>query len=271
MVFPDGMHRIAIGIEYNGDAFHGFQRQITATSTVQAYIEKALSKVANEAITVVCAGRTDAGVHASEQVLHFDTLSARQDSAWVRGVNTNLPDDIRVHWAKPVTQHFHARFCATSRIYRYVSIVSKVRPACLGNQVTWLTKAPDLEAMQTAGKYLIGKHNFNAYRAVKCQAPNPIRTVEVLQIYKHGAFIVMQIQANAFLHHMVRNIMGVLFEIGRGAQPPSWAKEVLLTEDRTSAAATAKPDGLYLVKAVYPESFELPKLPLGPLFIGDMN
>ncbi len=267
MVFPEGMQRIALGLEYNGLGFHGFQKQTCAVSSVQQVVEQALSKIADEAIALVCAGRTDAGVHASEQVIHFDTLAQRPLNAWVKGVNTHLPDAIRVHWACQVKAGFHARFSALARTYRYIIYPGDIRPAALFRQITHIPYYPDCDKMQNAGRYLLGEHDFSAFRGAGCQAQSPWRRIDQLQFYRQQRFIVMQITANAFLYRMVRNIVGVMLEIGRGAKPVSWAEELLALGDRTQAAASAPPWGLYLVKVDYPAHFGLPENAPGPLFI----
>lgn len=267
MVFPDGMRRVCLGLEYNGTSFRGFQKQATASRTVQAALEAALSSVADEKITLVCAGRTDAGVHASEQVVHFDTLAKRPEVAWIKGVNCSLPADIRVHWSREVGADFHARFAAQSRSYHYVIYGANTRPAVLNANLTWTPYALAMDKMQAAAHHLLGEHDFTSYRASQCQAKSPVRKIHNIQFVRHGAFVVMKINANAFLHHMVRNIIGTLIEVGRGARSVDWPAEVLLAKDRTKAAATASPCGLYLVKVEYSDRFNLPQLPIGPLFL----
>ncbi|MFT5084264.1 MAG: tRNA pseudouridine38-40 synthase [Lentisphaeria bacterium] len=267
IVFPEGMSRIALGIEYNGAGFSGFQKQLTAANTVQSSLEMALSKIANEEISLICAGRTDAGVHATEQVVHFDTAAIRLDRAWVQGANTQLPDEVRVHWAKPVAPEFHARFSAMSRTYRYVAYCGEVRPASLNKQVTWTKYDLDQEKMQSAARFLEGEHDFSSFRASQCQAKSPIRRIEHINFFQKNRLLVMEVKANAFLHHMVRNIVGVLMEVGRGAKSSTWPLEILQLKDRTKAAATASPSGLYLVKVEYPLSFNLPRHPVGPMYL----
>jgi len=261
------MHRIALAVEYNGTRFRGFQRQASAPTTVQAVLENAIARIANESISIVCAGRTDAGVHASEQIVHFDTLATRPDRAWVKGVNASLPDDVRVHWAKEMPASFHARFSALARMYRYVIYCADTRPAILHRAVTWTTYPLSLDKMQEAAKCLVGEHNFSSFRSSQCQAHSPVRNIASLAFLRHGPFIVAQIKANAFLHHMVRNIAGTLIDIGRGARPVEWMVELLRLKDRTRASATASPSGLYLVKAEYDAQFCVPDTPLGPLFL----
>lgn len=261
------MARIALSVEYNGQDYNGFQKQSSTKNTVQYHLERALTRVADEPIGLVCAGRTDAGVHATEQIVHFDTLAKRPTKAWIQGVNAHLPDDIRVHWATELGPSFHARFSAISRTYRYVLYCADVKSASLGRQVTWTSYALDVKKMQSAAAFLQGEHDFTSYRATYCQARNPVRTISRIELNIRGPFIVMEVSANAFLHHMVRNIMGVLIEVGRGRKEPGWAKELLGLRDRTRGAPTASPDGLYLVRAGYPDTFELPCEPLGPIFL----
>lgn len=268
MRFPEGMHRIAVGIEYNGAEFSGFQKQKSSTNTIQARLEDALSRVANEPVTLVCAGRTDAGVHATGQVIHFDTVAQRPSKAWIEGVNTHLPDEIRVKWSREAGPLFHARFSALSRTYRYLILSDPIKTAILQKQVSWTRYPLDLELMQQAGEQLIGEHDFTSFRAAQCQAASPVRTVMGLRLFRHGSLIVLEITANAFLHHMVRNIVGALIDIGRGARPVSWISELLAVKNRNLAAATGHPFGLYLVAVDYPQGFDLPKQELGPLFLG---
>ncbi|MBL4763247.1 MAG: tRNA pseudouridine(38-40) synthase TruA [Gammaproteobacteria bacterium] len=257
--------RIALGIEYDGRPFHGWQRQKNADS-VQAFVEAALSDVANESIITHCAGRTDSGVHACEQVIHFDTTAERQLHAWVLGVNTKLPREISVLWSKVVSDDFHARFSAFERRYRYIIFNRKSRPGLLHKKVTWEYTPLDLGLMQTAAESLVGEHDFSSFRALACQAKSPIKTVKSLEVSQHGNYFYIDIEANAFLHHMVRNIAGVLMSIGRGDESVSWCKEVLEKKDRTQGGKTAAPDGLYLVSVAYPEPFEIQRNPVLPYF-----
>ena len=267
IVFPAGMTRIALGVEYNGAEFNGFQKESSTSNTVQQFLEKALSSVAAEEVTLVCAGRTDAGVHAAEQVVHFDTLAKRPSKAWVQGVNTHLPDEIRVHWSHDAGKHFHARFSALQRRYRYVIYSGPVKPAALNKQITWTSYPLDIKAMSHAAQHLVGEHDFTSYRATQCQAKSPVRKVHDAHFYQKGDLLVFEICANAFLHHMVRNIVGALLEVGRGAKPTAWVKEVLELRDRRCAAATAPPWGLHLVHAAFPEEFAIPRKKLGPIFV----
>jgi tRNA pseudouridine38-40 synthase len=250
--------RIALGISYDGTAYHGWQRQESAT-TLQSCVEDALSKVADHPVAVVCAGRTDRGVHALGQVVHFATTAQRDARAWTLGANANLPSDIRVHWAHPVTDNFHARFSAVARRYRYVIYNHATRPALLRNQVTTHFHLLNEQLMQEAASYLVGEHDFSSYRAMECQAKSPVRTISQLDVQRRADFIFIDIKANAFLHHMVRNIAGVLLAIGSGEQLPSWAKAVLEAKDRKQGGVTAPSQGLYFMEVFYPEEFALPK------------
>lgn len=252
--------RIALGIEYDGRPYCGWQYQDHSPS-VQVVVEQALSKVAAQPIRVICAGRTDTGVHAAEQVVHFDTDAQREDKAWVKGSNANLPTSVRVLWARNVSDNFHARFSAVRRRYRYVIFNRNVRPAFLAGRVAFDYRLLDEARMQEAAWYLLGEHDFNAYRAVACQARSPIRTVYRLDVARRDELILIDIEANAFLHHMVRNIAGVLMAIGAGEQEPVWAKQVLHGRDRCLGGVTGPPDGLYLMEVVYPDEFGLPQLP----------
>lgn len=258
--------RIALGVEYNGTEFYGWQRQASVPS-VQACLEAAIGKVAHHPVEIMCAGRTDAGVHATGQVIHFDTSAKRRDSAWVLGCNTYLPPSVRVSWMQPVSEEFHARFSANSRRYRYVLYNRPVRSAGLYQQVSWHPKFLDVNSMQAAAQYLVGEQDFSALRAAECQANSPIKQVHFAKVQRYGDFIVLDIQASGFLHHMVRNIMGMLIPIGEGKKPPEWMASVLATRSRTQAGATAEPHGLYLVQVGYPAQFGLPILPVGPAFL----
>ena len=259
------MKKIALGIEYNGAGYNGWQRQKHGKG-VQEVLEKALSYVANEEVKVVCAGRTDSGVHALGQVVHLETNAERNAQAWIMGTNSKLPNDVCVNWAMPVTDDFHARFSALDRKYRYVICNRKIRPAILDTQVSWEYRPLDAERMQQAANDLIGKHDFSSYRTVHCQANSPVRTVHQLDVTRSGEFIFIDIEANAFLHHMVRNIAGVLMAIGAGEQEIGWAAEVLAHKDRELGGVTAPPHGLYFVKAGYPDEFNIPLTEVKNLF-----
>lgn len=260
--------KIALGVEYDGSRYHGWQRQRQVIS-VQACLEFALSKVANQSISLFCAGRTDAGVHATGQVVHFVTTALRKDTAWTMGVNTYLPPDIAVHWVKRVSEDFHARFSATARRYRYVIFNHRYRPAVLAQGVTHYHLPLDEERMAKAAQCLVGEHDFTSFRAVQCQSRTPWRNIKHVSVIRYGAYVVVDIKANAFVHHMVRNIVGSLLEIGCGNRDENWIFELLALKDRTYAAATAKAEGLYLVSVDYPDKFCLPKPSTGPLFLPD--
>ncbi|MGI9270689.1 MAG: tRNA pseudouridine(38-40) synthase TruA [Woeseiaceae bacterium] len=250
--------RIALGIEYDGTAYNGWQRQRTGDG-VQAHVETALSAVANEAIEVCCAGRTDAGVHASGQVVHFDTTSERSDRSWILGANTNLPDDIAVTWAQPVSDEFHARFSATARSYRYVIRNCLVRSALDRHRAWWVYQTLDAERMNAAAQVLLGKHDFSAFRAAGCQASTPTREIMSITVVRHGENIILDVTANAFLQHMVRNITGTLAAIGSGDDTIESLSEILASKDRKKGGVAAPPHGLTLVDVAYPDDFELPK------------
>lgn len=266
-VWPEGMQRVALAIEYKGTDFHGFQTQPNGVKTVQQALEKALSKVADEAITLVCAGRTDAGVHATNQVIHFDTLAKRLPKAWVMGTRPHLPDSVSVKWAKDVAPNFHARFSALNRTYRYLISDAKTSSALLHDQITWSSRPLDVEKMREGAAHLVGKHDFTSFRATQCQAKSPIRQIHYLHIIRRGDLIVIEVQANAFLHHMVRNMVGVLMAVGVGDKPASWVGEVLAAKNRSAGGVTSRPFGLYLVSVDFPSEFDLPKLLPGPLFL----
>lgn len=260
--------KIALGIEYDGSRYFGWQRQQSVKSVQQA-LETALSKVAAQDIAVFCAGRTDSGVHATGQVVHFETDAVRQIHAWTLGVNANLPDDVKVRWAQQVDESFHARFSATARRYRYIIYNNPLRPAILVNGVTHYHQPLEHQKMQQAGQALLGELDFSSFRAAQCQSHSPWRNVHHLNVSRLGQFVIVDIQANAFVHHMVRNIVGSLLEVGNGNQPPEWIGWLQQQTDRTLAAPTAKAAGLYLVDVTYPSDFGLPKMPLGPLFLAD--
>jgi len=253
--------RIALGLEYAGDHFHGWQSQINS-SNVQDCVEKALSKVANHPIRVIVAGRTDTGVHAIAQVIHFDTDSKRKMHEWVRGANANLPFSISILWAQTVDDEFHARFSAIARHYRYIILNRPIRSALLNKKVTWEYEDLNIEPMQHAANYLIGKHDFTSFRATACQAKSPVRTISRLNVQRIGEYIIIDVSANAFLYHQVRNIAGVLIAIGSGKKPPEWAQFVLESRDRKIAGKTAPADGLYLCGIDYPPHYHFPKVPI---------
>lgn len=260
------MKRIALALSYDGSRYHGWQHQEEVNS-VQQTLEHAISRVANHAVSVVCAGRTDAGVHATTQIVHFDTEAIRTERSWVFGANSNLPSDISVMWAQETTADFHARFSATARTYRYIICNQPVRPGIFQKSVGWHYQPLDVDRMQTAATYLLGEHDFSAFRGSGCQANHAVRTIHHLQVTRQGRMVVIEVKANAFLLHMVRNITGVLLEIGEGKRDTLWALEVLHSRDRRTAGITSAPNGLYLVQVDYPEHFNLPKLPKGPFFL----
>jgi tRNA pseudouridine38-40 synthase len=251
--------RIALGVEYDGSSFGGWQRQGHDPNTIQEKLENAIAKVADHDVLVHCAGRTDAGVHGVGQVVHFDTPSVRDMYGWIFGCNTNLPDSISVRWAKIVDEEFHARFSAQARAYRYVIYNHPVRPALGIKHLTWQFRPLDLGLMQQASRYLLGEHDFSAFRATGCQAKSPVKEVQKIDVYARGRLIVIDVQANAFLHHMVRNIAGVLMAVGCGKQPVDWVQHVLQSKDRKQGAPTAGPYGLYFMRVHYPEKFDIPK------------
>ena len=252
--------RFAGCVEYRGSRYHGWQRQHHAIS-VQEMVEKAIGRVANERITISPAGRTDTGVHAIGQVFHFDSTAIRQEFEWLRGTNTYLPSDISLHWVRPVVDEFHARYSALSRSYRYVILNRRVSPGYLDGLVTWHKDSLDTLLMQEGCRYFFGTHNFNAFRSSKCQNKNPVKTITWIDIARSGDWIWLDITANGFLHHMVRNIAGTLFEIGLGEQKPEWVGELLESRDRSKAGITAPADGLYFTNVTYHEKFTLPEPP----------
>ncbi len=244
--------RWSMGLEYDGSLYYGWQiQQNPAQETIQGRVEAALSSVANTKIEVVCAGRTDKGVHALEQVIHFDTEVTRRQSIWVSGANRFLPPEIRALWAHPVEPSFHARYSALARRYLYFIANQAIPPALLRSQLTWYPHPLDEVRMWAGAQFLVGEHDFSAYRGTDCQAKTTLRRVDYLRVTRDAQRIQIEIQANAFLHHMVRNIVGVLCEIGVGKRPPEWAQEVLLGRDRRLGGITAPPNGLYLAKVLY--------------------
>ena len=263
--------RIALGVEYKGARYRGYQRQVDGVPSIQETLERALSRVAGgQPVSLTCAGRTDALVHASGQVVHFDTTVQRSPHAWVMGANANLPADISVTWAQQMPMGFDARFSAVSRRYRYVIYNDPIRPAHLAQEVTWNHRSLDIVAMRKAAAMLVGTHDFSAFRASQCQAKSPVKTVHHLELLEFGRLIVIDIRANAFLHHMVRNIAGVLMTIGAGEQPVGWARQVLESRRREQGGVTAHPYGLYLVHVEYPAQFDVPERYLGPHFLSGL-
>lgn len=251
--------RIALGVEYDGANFCGWQRQNNAR-TVQACVEAALSKVADHPVQVMCAGRTDAGVHARGQIIHFETHATRPARSWVFGANANLPKDVSILWAQPVSDDFHARFSARRRRYRYVILSRPMRPTFLAGRVSWDYRAFDEARMAVAASSLVGEHDFTSYRALACQAKTPVRTLYHLDVTRQDDLLFIDVAANGFLHHMVRNIAGVLMAIGAGEREPAWARQILDMRDRTAGGVTAPPYGLYLMEVHYPDNFAIPAL-----------
>jgi tRNA pseudouridine38-40 synthase len=250
--------RIASGIEYDGSRFLGWQTQ-PGGGTVQDALEPALTAIAGVPVTVTCAGRTDRGVHAREQVVHFDTDAARPESAWVRGVNALLPDSVAVLWARQVEPEFHARYSAFARTYRYVLLNRAIRPALGAQQVGWFHLPLDVQRMRDAAAFLVGERDFSAFRSAECQARSPVRTLHSLDIEQSGDRIDFVLRANAYLHHMVRNLVGTLLYVGKGKHPPAWAKEVIDSRERARAAPTFAAEGLYLEAVEYEPRWGLPQ------------
>jgi tRNA pseudouridine38-40 synthase len=248
--------RIALTLEYDGSGFCGWQSQ-AGGGAVQDALESALSLVADAPIRVACAGRTDAGVHAIGQVVHFDTAALRPDTAWVRGVNSHLPASVAVRWAQSVPDDFHARFSATGRRYRYVLLNRGERPGLMAKRVGWFHRPLDADAMRAAAGLLLGEHDFSAFRAVECQAKSPVKTLRRADVTRHGDLLVFDFEASAFLHHMVRNIVGALVYVGKGAHPPEWVGELLAGRDRARAAPTFEACGLYFAGVDYDPVWQL--------------
>lgn len=266
-----GVSRIALGVEYKGSNYHGFQLQAAGTPSIQGCLESALQHInADIPVRLSCAGRTDAMVHACAQVVHFDTVIERPMRSWVMGANRYLPKDISVVWAQPMPLDFHSRFSAVARRYRYVIYSDEVRPAHLAEELTWTHQTLDIEKMRAAARCFVGTHDFNAIRASGCQAHSPVRTIHHLQLFEFGKLIIIDVRANAFLHHMVRNLAGILMMIGAGERPVEWAQTVLESCDRKEGGVTAPPHGLYMVQVEYPEQFKLPERYLGPHFLSGL-
>jgi len=257
--------RIALGVEYDGSSFHGWQEQ-PGLYTVQACLTQAIATIANHDVQIHCAGRTDTGVNATGQVVHFDSTAHRSIKSWMYGCNSNLPSSIVVRWAHEVNDEFHARFSATSRRYRYLIYNHPVRPALWRSCLTWHYRPLEHLPMQEAAQLLLGEHDFSSFRSSECQSSTPMRNLQAISVERRGDIIQVDITANAFLHHMVRNIVGCLMTVGSGKQPAAWITEVLEARDRRVGAETAPPYGLYLVHVDYPDHFELPTTELGPMF-----
>ena len=243
--------KIALGVEYLGTDFHGWQIQKSGLRTVQGVVEPALSKIANHPVRVFCSGRTDAGVHAQEQVIHFETQTSRTDGAWLFGGNANLPSDVNFKWAKEVNDDFHARFNAYARSYEYKIHHHPIRSSLKTGYYLWEPRSLNIDDMRKAAAFLVGEHDFSCFRGSMCQARSPIKTIEYLQIDEIGDDLIIKVKANAFLHHMVRNLVGTLLKIGREEESPEWMLSVLNSKDRKQAGPTAEPQGLYFIKAYY--------------------
>ncbi|WP_131782966.1 tRNA pseudouridine(38-40) synthase TruA [Legionella gresilensis] len=260
--------RIALGVEYDGSQYHGWQAQ-TGLHTVQQVIETAISRIADCKINVVCAGRTDTGVHATNQIIHFDCVKERSIRSWIQGANSYLPKDVCIKWGKEMPDNFHARYSALSRQYRYIIYNSAIRPALLRGNVTWQYRQLNHVHMHEASQYLLGENDFTSFRSVECQSNTPMRNIYHVQVTRQGDLVIIDIIANAFLHHMVRNIAGVLIAVGSGKKPVIWVHEVLKATDRRLGAETAPPYGLYLVNVTYPKEFGIIANASNPLFLSE--
>lgn len=252
------MMRWALGIEYDGAPYSGWQAQPHAPS-VQAELEGALSAVADHPVNVVAAGRTDTGVHSLGQVVHFDSPAQRQPHGWVLGCNTTLPDTVSVRWAQLVSEDFHARYSAIARSYRYVIFNQRARSAVFAARSAWWSYALNADAMHTAAQCLLGEQDFSSFRAAECQSRTPMRRLDAIAVRRNGSFVVVDVTANAFVHHMVRNIVGSLLQVGQGKRPSEWMAELLAARDRNRAGMTAPAAGLYLAHVSYPDGFEIPR------------
>jgi tRNA pseudouridine38-40 synthase len=249
--------RLALGIEYDGSNFHGWQSQ-PRVKTIQSTLEIALTRIANEPIHIMCAGRTDAKVHATHQVIHFDTQANRKLVAWIAGTNSHLPRSISVQWAIQVSSDFHARFSALSRRYHYVIYNYPIRSSLYNSFTNWVNEELEVQKMQKAAQSLLGEHDFTSFRSAECQSQSPMRHVFAIEVIRRKRFVIVEIIANSFLHHMVRNIVGALLEIGLGRKPVDWCQELLVVKNRTAASKTALPSGLYLTGVRYADSYPLP-------------
>jgi tRNA pseudouridine38-40 synthase len=255
------LKRFALALEYDGRAFNGWQVQ-PDVATIQGEMERAVGKMAGHTLRVHAAGRTDAGVHATRQIVHFDTATKRPITAWVRGVNSFLPDGIAVLWAQEVPNEFHSRFVATARHYRYLLLQHAVRPSLMAGKVGWTHQSLDLAEVVKASQFLVGEHDFSSFRAAECQALSPVKQLLKVDIGQHGDLLYFDFSATAFLHHMVRNIMGALLHIGKGSESADWLPWLIAQRNRKVAPPTFMPDGLYLTGVTYPEKFNLPTEPV---------
>ncbi len=263
---PEGVGRFAAAVEYHGGLYCGWQRQ-PHSPDVQTPVEAALSQVANETVQVACAGRTDTGVHATNQIIHFDSRALREPRNWRLGANANLPDGIRLHWVCRVGDDFHARFSARTRTYRYVIANEPARPALFSGLVTWRRKSLDADAMHRAAQVLLGEQDFSSFRAAGCQSVSPFRRVDAVTVWRRQSLVIIEITANAFLHHMVRNIAGALIAVGAGERSGDWLARLVEARDRTKAEVTAPAAGLYLVSVGYAHELGLPAQIPGPYFV----
>ncbi|WP_119395602.1 tRNA pseudouridine(38-40) synthase TruA [Salinibius halmophilus] len=264
---PDKIHRYALGVEYDGQAFYGFQLQTNAFPTVQGVLETAVGKIANEAVRFSCAGRTDTGVSASVQVVHFDTSVERPIHSWILGSNRHLPDGCSIQWAKKMPASFHARFSAQARRYRYC-IVNRDYPHAINRRgLAWYRHPLDVEKMHAAAQLLVGEHDFSSFRAAHCQAHSPVKNLHFIRVERYGDMVTIDVKANAFLYHMVRNIAGSLMQIGAGDYPVDWLAEVFAKRDRRQAGITAPPEGLTFTGVDYDKKFELPCTYREPVFL----
>lgn len=261
---PVTTNTIALGLSYNGADYRGWQLQQASVPTVQAHLERALSLIANEQIRVTCAGRTDSGVHATRQIVHFSTSATRPSKAWVMGTNSQLPDSISICWSQQVTEQFSARHNAIARRYFYLVHNHKIRSALFPQMITREIRALDVQRMHEAGQHLLGENDFSSFRAASCQSRTPMRNIHHLNVTRKGELVIIDIQANAFLHHMVRNITGVLLDIGACEKPVTWTQALLRLRDRGQAAKTAPPNGLYLIDVIYPDDCGIPAGPTLP-------
>lgn len=258
--------KFALGVEYDGSFYHGWQRQKTVVS-IQEEIENALSIIADHKINITCAGRTDAGVHSIGQVIHFDTIAIRKDSSWTIGVNSYLSKDISIKWIRTVPKYFNARYSAITRSYRYIIYNHSFRSAIFHNRSNHIYRKLNVYDMHHASQFLLGEHDFSSFRALSCQSNSPWRKIIKLNVYRQNDWVIIDITANSFLHHMVRNIVGSLIEIGVSKRKKYWMKELLKKKNRSYAGATAPPRGLYLLFVEYPSCFNIPQLSYSPVFL----
>lgn len=263
VISPTTPSRIALGLEYDGNAFYGWQTQ-PGGRTVQDALEAALGAIAGVPVATTCAGRTDTGVHATSQVVHFDAPVSRPESAWVRGVNSHLPDGVAVRWAQAVPADFHARFSARGRRYRYLLLNRPVRPGLAAGRVGWFHLPLDVAKMQEAADLLLGEHDFSTFRAAECQAKTPVKELRQARVSRQGELVVFDFEATAFLHHMIRNLVGTLVYVGKGKHQPAWVGELLAARDRRLAAPTFSPSGLYLAGVSYEPHWGLPETTVLP-------